>query len=128
MPYADLKGKRIARWFWVPAADAEEVTYDEQQIDGQVADEETRTHRRAFNRLCGYLEESDVRSTSTVRDTGEPVFVTLANPPAPQLFTPPPIVVPQGCVPGRTAARSARRRCASTRAAGAATTTSPDRS
>lgn len=95
----------------MPASDAEEVTYeDEPQSDDQLVDEETLAHRRAFERICRYLEESDVRSTSTVRDTGEQVFATLANPPGPQLLTPPPIVVvrPGVCTRAPGCTKSAR--------------------
>ncbi|WP_435126572.1 hypothetical protein [Micromonospora tulbaghiae] len=107
VPYADRKGKRTY-WFWVPASDAQQVTQeDEPQSDDQAVDEETLAHRRAFERICRYLEESDVRSSSTVRDTGEQLFATLANPPASALLTPPPIVVvrPGVCTraPGCTA-------------------------
>lgn len=77
-----------------PAADANEVTYeDAPQSDGRVVDEAARPHRRAFERMCGYLWESDFRFTGTGRHTGEQVFATLADPPAQQLLAPPPIAV-----------------------------------
>ncbi|MEU0082011.1 hypothetical protein ABZY58_29265 [Micromonospora tulbaghiae] len=96
VPYADRRGKRVAHWFWVPAADVVEVTdEDESQPEDQVADAEMQPHQRTFERICRYLEESDFRSTSTVRDVGEQLFATLANPPAQQLLAPPPISIAQ---------------------------------
>ncbi|MET7808637.1 hypothetical protein [Micromonospora chersina] len=110
VPYADRKGKRVAHWFWVPEQDAAKVTeVDDPNSDaGDPVDDELVGPGRPFERVCRYGEQSDIRATGIVRDTGAEVFARLADPPpAPRLLTPPPIVIarPGVCTraPGCTA-------------------------